>query len=209
MATTDVRIDFACHGDPPRTLTFTHPLPTNLLIGPQAATTSANYPSHFAAAIQPVLAAREPVCRLASPRQCDFCGAPTERVLQTPNSYLHVPPPQGPFVFVVVTAVCGSPGCEIAGRKAVKEMLESAFEEGGKQRESDLAAARRQEETPEVGGRGVSDRMGKEMLECRTCKKVGAEVKRCAGCRAIGYCGRECQRKDWKAHKAVCKVASS
>ncbi|GFH50162.1 hypothetical protein CTEN210_06638 [Chaetoceros tenuissimus] len=34
------------------------------------------------------------------------------------------------------------------------------------------------------------------------CTKVGS--KQCQGCKLVSYCGRECQRKDWKAHKKVC-----
>lgn len=27
----------------------------------------------------------------------------------------------------------------------------------------------------------------------------------CASCKAVNYCSRECQLKEWKAHKAMCK----
>ena len=29
----------------------------------------------------------------------------------------------------------------------------------------------------------------------------------CGRCEAVRYCSRECQRTDWKAHKAVCAAA--
>ena len=29
----------------------------------------------------------------------------------------------------------------------------------------------------------------------------------CSRCEAVRYCSRECQRKDWKAHKPVCTAA--
>ena len=28
------------------------------------------------------------------------------------------------------------------------------------------------------------------------------------GCRRVKYCGRKCQKLDWKAHKAVCQAQS-
>jgi TPR repeat protein len=38
---------------------------------------------------------------------------------------------------------------------------------------------------------------------CAVCGKTDAAV--CARCRLVGYCGAEHQRKDWPAHKAVCR----
>ena len=38
---------------------------------------------------------------------------------------------------------------------------------------------------------------------CAVCGSTNAAV--CARCRRVGYCGAEHQRKDWPAHKAVCR----
>lgn len=45
---------------------------------------------------------------------------------------------------------------------------------------------------------------------CRVCKKTNAQLtppqtnKRCSKCREVYYCGRDCQKADWKVHKHVC-----
>jgi hypothetical protein len=38
---------------------------------------------------------------------------------------------------------------------------------------------------------------------CKHCEKIG-EVSLCSKCRLVGYCNRECQKKDWKKHKLMC-----
>lgn len=41
---------------------------------------------------------------------------------------------------------------------------------------------------------------------CAYCKKLGAWKKKCGACRQRRYCGKECQRKDWKKeHRNQCK----
>jgi hypothetical protein len=34
---------------------------------------------------------------------------------------------------------------------------------------------------------------------------AGGKLQLCSGCRASWYCSRDCQRSDWRAHKAVCR----
>lgn len=42
---------------------------------------------------------------------------------------------------------------------------------------------------------------------CGTREAMLGDHKQCAACRTVVYCNRECQRGDWKAHKAACKAA--
>ena len=39
---------------------------------------------------------------------------------------------------------------------------------------------------------------------CSQCGKQGVEFKRCSRCKQACYCGRECQKVDWKRHKKDC-----
>ncbi len=51
-------------------------------------------------------------------------------------------------------------------------------------------------------GAGVFEHPGTGFA-CAVCGKADAAV--CARCRLVGYCGAEHQRKDWPAHKVVCR----
>merc|ERR1711916_37500 len=42
---------------------------------------------------------------------------------------------------------------------------------------------------------------------CETCYVAEEGLKECTGCRSVVYCSRECQKRDWKAHKRACKAA--
>ncbi|KAI0059639.1 hypothetical protein BV25DRAFT_1062373 [Artomyces pyxidatus] len=41
------------------------------------------------------------------------------------------------------------------------------------------------------------------------CMKMKAELAHCARCASVDYCNRDCQVKDWKAHKGTCSSAFS
>mmetsp|Transcript_1462 Transcript_1462/g.3072 ORF Transcript_1462/g.3072 Transcript_1462/m.3072 type:complete len:200 (-) Transcript_1462:23-622(-) len=51
------------------------------------------------------------------------------------------------------------------------------------------------------------DCLGDPLLQCNQCKKcaLGKKLMRCTRCQSAVYCCRECQKKDWKRHKKVCK----
>jgi hypothetical protein len=40
--------------------------------------------------------------------------------------------------------------------------------------------------------------------QCSTCQKKGTQ--KCARCKQVLYCSPECQKKDWKNHKARCRA---
>jgi len=39
---------------------------------------------------------------------------------------------------------------------------------------------------------------------CGACGSL-TNTKACGGCGRVSYCSRACQKKDWRAHKPVCK----
>ena len=41
---------------------------------------------------------------------------------------------------------------------------------------------------------------------CDYCLKISDKLKKCSNCLQMHYCGRNCQRNDWKYHKNECKV---
>jgi len=47
-----------------------------------------------------------------------------------------------------------------------------------------------------------------EKKTCAVCKieeSVKLKMKYCSICKSVRYCSAECQKKDWKTHKLVCK----
>jgi len=49
----------------------------------------------------------------------------------------------------------------------------------------------------------------KELTQCQNCFKSraeGARMSRCSRCKVEMYCGRECQKQAWKAHKEKCDL---
>ena len=39
---------------------------------------------------------------------------------------------------------------------------------------------------------------------CWTCGATGVPLKKCSGCAVASYCGADCQKVDWRAHKGKC-----
>eukprot|EP00961_Rhodomonas_salina_P289727 3914677-Rhodomonas_salina.1 len=75
-----------------------------------------------------------------------------------------------------------------------REVMQSAAQEDGAVREA------------------VQTAMEEGVNKCRgNCAKCGVRadgsvtVSFCSGCRSVAYCSKECQKADWKAHKAACR----
>jgi hypothetical protein len=41
---------------------------------------------------------------------------------------------------------------------------------------------------------------------CEVCNET-EHLKKCGTCHRVYYCGRSCQKKDWKVHKKICSIA--
>ena len=41
---------------------------------------------------------------------------------------------------------------------------------------------------------------------CMKCCKPDQHLVKCSACRRVKYCGKACQKADWKRHKPVCKI---
>jgi hypothetical protein len=56
---------------------------------------------------------------------------------------------------------------------------------------------------------GMEEEVKKDGVDgCQNCgkeaAKEGGALKACAKCQKVKYCGRDCQRADWKRHKGEC-----
>ena len=52
------------------------------------------------------------------------------------------------------------------------------------------------------------------LASCGACGAVeggagGVRLCACAACDSVRYCGRNCQRADWTAHKPACKILAT
>ena len=52
----------------------------------------------------------------------------------------------------------------------------------------------------------IQNKMADEVGKCAVCGVESSVLQRCSRCKGTFYCGRECQRADWKAHKLKCRT---
>ena len=63
--------------------------------------------------------------------------------------------------------------------------------------------------TPDDIVRVILEFMGARLELCNKCDLEGKTIQKCSGCKQVLYCSRECQRRDWKAHKGACKKVAA
>ncbi|KZT39859.1 hypothetical protein SISSUDRAFT_571788 [Sistotremastrum suecicum HHB10207 ss-3] len=51
----------------------------------------------------------------------------------------------------------------------------------------------------------AANRRRMHLYNCSWCLNPSAVMRKCAVCESTRYCDKECQKRDWKAHKKVCK----
>lgn len=44
-----------------------------------------------------------------------------------------------------------------------------------------------------------------QLRTCNHCQRRGIKLSKCGGCKFVYYCNRDCQLKDWSAHKKDCQ----
>ncbi|KAF2083192.1 hypothetical protein K490DRAFT_70055 [Saccharata proteae CBS 121410] len=192
--TRSIPFHFLVSSNPPRKLTHHRDVPTSLLV-PEPD------PTLFVETLTDALAESYEECKDAAPKSCEVCARVADRVIQTPVSFLHVDEPAaneagrsdaqaeaqaldhglGKRVELILTPVCASTECAELARQRVRRVVEGMQE-------------------PQEPKEGPKD------MRCRSCGKSGETMKRCTGCGRVRYCGRECQRRDWKRHRRECGV---
>lgn len=171
---------------PPQKLTHTHPIPA-ILCG--AAPPPADAEELFIDVLSSALGAHQAECVTAAAEAgqgCDICEAEVGEAVLSPVSFLHLAEGEQ-RVDVLVTPVCGKDECGQLARRRVRCAMEDehAHEE-----------ERVRVERPQGVGEG-----------CRVCGEGAGETMACKGCGVVRYCGRECQRVDWKReHKRLCQT---
>ena len=53
----------------------------------------------------------------------------------------------------------------------------------------------------------MSTRRCGSVFKCFQCGKPGHKLPKCTQCSQAYYCNADCQRKNWKKHKPVCRAA--
>ncbi|OIW26990.1 MYND finger [Coniochaeta ligniaria NRRL 30616] len=103
----------------------------------------------------------------------------------------------------------GVPDWEVAARYATRIAISPTFAVPFVEDVVDRALTKGIRDKGAAAGASVS----KEVATCRTCGGTkgsdGGALKKCMRCLEARYCSGECQKKDWRRHRAECKEAGA
>ena len=113
---------------------------------------------------------------------CHICGKKANLYKDTFIFQKHL-------ILDAVSALCGHGVCEVQAVHFRKDLL------------SELAQRDLQRLSPDAS---ISVSC---VSPCVVCGKAD-HTRACSGCKLTAYCGRDCQKKHWPQHKAVCRARS-
>ncbi|KAK8193717.1 hypothetical protein IWZ00DRAFT_487865 [Phyllosticta capitalensis] len=136
----------------------------------------------------------------------------------TTTSTSHQPPPQK-RIDVLITPICSRSSCAALARAKLRRVVEGQTQpsaptsstspsDPSQQPLESLFTPQDAQAIDNLAEAAQSFRRlpGPEDVRCAVCGKT-KDTKKCAACGRVRYCGRECQRLDWRAgHKRVCGV---
>ncbi|KAF2711141.1 hypothetical protein K504DRAFT_466162 [Pleomassaria siparia CBS 279.74] len=171
------------------------PIPTALIHKGPSTEGSSKFRREFIAAVKPAMEQSQESCDAkirGSSNTCLSCGRRATASKTVPMSQLSAPEP---YIVVQVLPTCGGKEC---GRHALDMMNEILKEDlrSGSFPTMDQDRGLSQQQISSVP-------LPTPSRECEACGKIPETPKACPRCR-ITYCGKECQKDDWKAHKKVC-----
>ena len=91
-----------------------------------------------------------------------------------------------------------------AEKKSVIEYNDISFNSGPGIYEEGLYTIRRENKLQGNKEERNQSTAQSEAKLCYCCKKSKMNLQKCCKCYTAQYCGKECQKNDWKSHKVVC-----
>ena len=156
-----------------------HPVPDFLCqLDPGHLQSSPQFFAAFVDAISVVNSQHHDECmRTITTTYAGGCGKPARDAIKSPTPLLQM---VEPTIAIQVIPICSDRPCEA---KARAEALTGQHEALQELQENEQKAFLK--------------------MKCETCGK--ADANRCVGCGQVAYCGKECQKQGWKAHKRECR----